>query len=114
MYNLRHNNQQNQRPKPMTNIINFTYTDSKNNTSDRSAVVVSPAKPLMTTLDVTALDQETVANLQADLKEYQEYRKRHLNAMFSLEDWLSHTNARTPSSVLNYRSFNPSSMIITK
>lgn len=96
----------------MSNIIQFTYTDSKNNTTDRTAIVVSPAKNLVTAFDVTSLDADTISKMQHDLSQYQEYRERHMKALFSFEDWLSHTNAETDPSVLKHRSFKPSKMDI--
>ena len=74
-------------------LSNITYTKDGGEVTARTIIptYVPNASPLVRAIDVTELSDHDRTEYERLVGEYQEYKDRIMNTMFTFESWASHT-----------------------
>lgn len=75
-------------------IVKLTYTNDKQETSDRVVIPTLVPKQNVTTIDVTTLTEEQQQEMSQLYTEYSEYYRDHMSKAFNFETWVEHTTSK--------------------
>lgn len=76
-------------------LVKLTYTNDKQETSNRVVIPTLIPKQNVTTIDVTALTEKEQLEMSRLYQEYAEYYRNFMSNAFNFETWVEHTTSQS-------------------